>query len=128
MKKTIIILALVLSAILCACSAPTNAYTETAVNTISADTIPAPARSTYDTSALLDWCGASEVNTVRMVGAVVGKSADNYYILEDEHGELWCVEDVDIDDNDFLLLWIDDAGTPDDTNDDVVIKVWREVH
>ena len=48
--------------------------------------------------------------------------------LEDELGELWLVEDMDIDDNDYVLLWIADNGTSNDATDDVVLKVYTEMH
>ena len=52
------------------------------------------------------------------------------YVLEDETGELWVVRDVgeSIGEDDFLLLWIDNNATPDYLEDDVVVKVWSEVH
>lgn len=80
--------------------------------------------SNFDTSIIEKyWCGSYDDGTVRMVGAW-------YYadgVVEDEQGQLWGI-DQQIDENDFLLLWIADNHTPNYTIDDIVIKVWREAY
>ena len=78
----------------------------------------------FDTSIIEDqWCGDFSNGTVRMVGA--WWYADG--VVEDEQGQLWGIEQA-IDKEDFLLLWIADNNTPNNTTDDVIIKVWREAH
>jgi hypothetical protein len=67
------------------------------------------------------WCGGFEDGTVRMVGA--WWYADG--VVEDEQGQLWYVEQS-VTEEDFLFLWIADNHTPNDVEDDVIIKVWRE--
>ena len=78
----------------------------------------------FDTSIIESmWCGGFEDGTVRMVGA--WWYADG--VVEDEQGQLWGIEQS-ISTDDFLLLWIADNNTPDNTTDDIVIKVWREAY
>jgi hypothetical protein len=48
-------------------------------------------------------------------------------VVEDEQGQLWGI-DQEVSMEDFLLLWIADNNTPNNTTDDVVIKVWREAY
>jgi hypothetical protein len=48
-------------------------------------------------------------------------------VVEDEQGQLWGIEQ-NIEQEDFLLLWIADNHTPNNTTDDIVIKVWREAY
>lgn len=69
------------------------------------------------------WCGGFEDGTVRMVGA--WWYADG--VVEDEQGQLWGIEQS-ITQEDFLLLWIADNNTPNNTTDDLIIKVWREAY
>lgn len=78
----------------------------------------------FDTSIIeAQWCGGFEDGTVRMVGA--WWYADG--VVEDEQGQLWAVEQsINIDD--FLMLWIADNHTPNNTTDDLIIKVWREAY
>ena len=87
--------------------------------------------SAWDTTALDHWCG-EPIGKVRMVGAWFYnyEPSNQTYVLEDETGELWVVRDVgeSIGEDDFLLLWIDNNATPDYLEDDVVVKVWSEVH
>ena len=71
----------------------------------------------------VDWCLGYEGDTVRMVCGWM-YDADT---IEDQEGNVWEVEDMDLSENDFLLLWISDSKTVDDVSDDVIIKVWREV-
>ena len=78
----------------------------------------------FDTSIIeAQWCGGFEDGTVRMVGA--WWYADG--VVEDEQGQLWGI-DQKVSMEDFLLLWIADNNTPNNTTDDVVIKVWREAY
>lgn len=81
-------------------------------------------QSGFDTSIIENnWCGSFSDGTVRMVGA--WWYADG--VVEDEQGQLWAVEQS-INTDDFLMLWIADNNTPNNTVDDVVIKVWREAY
>lgn len=80
-------------------------------------------KQTYDTSVLELWDGEAHNGTIRMVSAW----QTNDSLVEDETGNLWEV-DLPIEEDDFLLLWIADNQTPDDVKDDLIIKVWREVH
>lgn len=78
----------------------------------------------FDTSIIeSQWCGGFEDGTIRMVGA--WWYADG--VVEDEQGQLWGIEQA-IDKEDFLLLWIADNHTPNNTTDDLIIKVWREAY
>lgn len=78
----------------------------------------------FDTSIIeQEWCGGFEDGTVRMVGA--WWYADG--VVEDEQGQLWGIKQS-IEQTDFLLLWIADNNTPDNTTDDLIIKVWREAY
>ena len=78
----------------------------------------------FDTSIIeAQWCGGFEDGTVRMVGA--WWYADG--VVEDEQGQLWGIEQS-IEQTDFLLLWIADNNTPNNTTDDIIIKVWREAY
>lgn len=86
------------------------------------------ANKKFDTSALDNWCAGDEEGIIRMVAAVPYAREDNTLTLEDEQGELWLVEDMDISDDEYVLLWIADNNTKDDVTDDVVLKVYTEVH
>ena len=87
------------------------------------------ADSKFDTSWIENnWGAGEDEGTIRMVGATVYAREGNLLTLEDEAGELWCVEDVTVADNDCILLWIADNHTEDDVTDDVVIKVYTEAH
>lgn len=78
----------------------------------------------FDTSIIeTQWCGGFEDGTVRMVGA--WWYADG--VVEDEQGQLWGIEQS-IEQTDFLLLWIADNNTPNNTTDDIIIKTWREAY
>ena len=78
----------------------------------------------FDTSIIeTQWCGGCEDGTIRMVGA--WWYADG--VIEDELGQLWGIEQ-NINTDDFLLLWIADNNTPNNTTDDLIIKVWREAY
>ena len=81
----------------------------------------------YDVSAIAEELHCDD-GTVRVVSAKVYERQGNIITLEDSTGELWCVEDVTVEDNDCILLWIADNHTEDDVTDDVVIKVYTEAH
>lgn len=86
------------------------------------------APQSYDLTALDEWCSAgTERGSIRFIGAEVASRNGNTITLLDEHGNQWEVENMTIDDNDFLLLWINDNDT-DDIVDDEIIKVWREAY
>ena len=75
----------------------------------------------FDTSVIeAQWCGGFSDGQVRMVGA--WWYADG--VVEDEQGQLWGIEQS-IEQTDFLLLWIADNNTPNNTTDDIIIKTWR---
>lgn len=81
-------------------------------------------QSGFDTSIIENnWCGDFCDGTIRMVGA--WWYADG--VVEDEQGQLWAVEQS-INTDDFLMLWIADNNTPNNTTDDLIIKVWREAY
>ena len=78
----------------------------------------------FDTSIIESmWCGGFTDGTIRIVGA--WWYADG--VVEDEQGQLWGI-DVPVTNEDFLLLWIADNNTPNNTTDDIIIKVWREAY
>ena len=87
------------------------------------------ADSKFDTSWIENnWGAGEDEGTIRMISATVYAREDNLLTLEDEAGELWCVEDVTVADNDCILLWIADNHTEDDVTDDGIIKVYTEAH
>ena len=87
------------------------------------------ADSKFDTSWIENnWGVGEDEGTIRMIGATVYAREGDLLTLEDETGELWWVEDVTVEDNDCILLWIVDNHTEDDVTDDVVIKVYTEAH
>ena len=87
------------------------------------------ADSKFDTSWIENHvCADEDKGIIRMIGATVYAREGNLLTLEDEAGELWCVEDVTVADNDCILLWIADNHTEDDVTDDVVIKIYTEAH
>lgn len=78
----------------------------------------------FDTSIIEDnWCGDFCDGTIRMVGAWQYERQ----LVEDETGDVWYIEEP-VQADDFLLLWIADNHTPNDTEDDIIVKVWREAH
>ena len=78
----------------------------------------------FDTSVIeQEWCGGFTDGTIRMVGA--WWYADG--VVEDEQGQLWGI-DQEVSMEDFLLLWVADNNTPNNTTDDLIIKVWREAY
>ena len=87
------------------------------------------ADSKFDTSWIENnWGAGEDEGTIRIISATVYTREGNLLTLEDEAGELWCVEDVTVADNDCILLWIADNHTDDNVTDDVVIKVYTEAH
>ncbi len=72
----------------------------------------------FDTTAINNWCG-EPTGTIRMVGAWFYD--ENTF--EDETGNFWSYDNVSKEA--FYLLWIDDVGTPE-VHDDEIIKVWQE--
>lgn len=81
-------------------------------------TEPENTTSKFDVSVLETWCG-EPVGTIRMVGGW-------YYepnTLEDETGNLWGFDGIE--DEAFYLVWIDDMGTPE-IEDDEILKIWKE--
>ena len=62
-----------------------------------------------------------------MVGAWPIAEDEGTWVLEDEEGYLWRVHDEAITKHDSLLLWIDDNNT-ERINDDVIVRMWREVY
>lgn len=86
------------------------------------------APQSYDLSVIENWCGSgTERGSIRFVGAEVYTREGDTLTLIDEQDNLWDVEALNIDDNDFLLLWINDNDT-DTVEDDTIIKVWREAY
>ena len=78
----------------------------------------------FDTSIIeSNWCGGADEGTIRMLGA--WWFADG--VVEDEQGQLWGIEQS-VNTDDFLMLWIADNHTPNNTTDDIIIKVWREAY
>ena len=54
--------------------------------------------SKFDTSWIENnWGAGEDEGTIRMIGATVYAREGNLLTLEDETGELWCVEDVTVD-------------------------------
>lgn len=49
-------------------------------------------------------------------------------LIEDETGNIWMMDDYYIDDDAFLLLWLADNHTPNNVQDDLIIRVWTELH
>lgn len=77
----------------------------------------------FDTSALDTWCRGEDLGTLRMVGAWQTEGQPKG-VVEDEQGNLWNITE-DYEEHEFLLLWVADNHT-DTTEDDVIVKVWRE--
>lgn len=92
---------------------------------VSAAEVPVVEQSGgFDTSIIEDnWCGDFSDGTIRMVGAWQYERQ----LVEDETGDVWYTEEP-VQADDFLLLWIADNHTPNNTEDDIIVKVWREAH
>ena len=84
---------------------------------------PVESASKYDISALEAWCGEPR-GTCRMIG---GWYYD-YNTIETEDGHLWELNTESINEWELLLIWFDDMGTPDNVEDDQIVKVWSEVY
>ena len=80
----------------------------------------------FDTSIIEEnWCSGLDEGQVRMVSATYKWSDAAQTVVKDEQGNAWAILE-EVNENDFLLLWIADNGT-ETISDDVIIKVWREV-
>ena len=83
--------------------------------------------SHIDTSAIESWDDGFSNGNIRMVSAWVDSYDGNSVRIEDETGNIWVMNDCYIDDDAFLLLWIADNYTPNNVEDDLIIKVWTEL-
>ena len=81
----------------------------------------------FDLSVIEQWCGGEHRGSIRFVGAELYRRDGDKLVLLDEQGQYWVVSGIEVEDNDFLLLWIEDNDT-DSFEDDTVMKVWREAH
>lgn len=79
-----------------------------------------PVTTEFDTTVVEKWCNKPN-GTIRLVGGWHYEPGT----LEDEQGNLWGWSG-EVEENAFLLLWIDDNGTPE-VEDDEVLKVWQEI-
>lgn len=81
----------------------------------------------FDTSVLEHWDGDFSSGKIRMVGAwYYGTDRNGNPIVIDELNELWTLTGYEINDGDFLLLWVADSNTENYVHDDIVIKIWVE--
>lgn len=79
------------------------------------------AATKFDTTQLETWCKGENRGAIRMVGGwYCGDDT-----IEDENGNLWGWADDEIESGAFLLLWINDNGTPE-VEDDEIVKIWVE--
>lgn len=76
----------------------------------------------YDLSAIDEWCG-EPIGKIRMIAGWLSNPGE----IETEDGNLWGISTPGIEENDLLLIWFDDMGTPD-VSDDIIMKIWKEVH
>ena len=81
----------------------------------------------FDLSVIEQWCGGERRGSIRFVGAELYRRDGDKLVLLDEQGQYWVVSDIEVEDNDFLLLWIEDNDTFS-FEDDTVMKIWREAH
>lgn len=81
----------------------------------------------FDLSVIEQWCGGERRGSIRFVGAELYRRDGDKLVLLDEQGQYWVVSGIEVEDNDFLLLWIEDNDT-DLFEDDTVMKVWREAY
>lgn len=81
----------------------------------------------FDLSVIEQWCGGERRGSIRFVGAELYRRDGDKLVLLDEQGQYWVVSGIEVEDNDFLLLWIEDNDT-DSFEDDTVMKVWREAY
>ena len=81
----------------------------------------------FDTSVLERWDGDFSSGKIRMIGAwYYGTDRSGNPIVIDELNELWTLTGYEINDGDFLLLWVADSNTENYVHDDIVIKIWVE--
>ena len=93
------------------------------------DTSATTESSMFDTSILETWCYGEDLGTVRRVGGVVHGREGDVWTLHDEQGNAWTVEDLhNMQQHGWMLLWIADNNTIEDTTDDVIVKLWTEVY
>jgi hypothetical protein len=128
MKKTLrdlgIAVAMALSAIAILLAVITLMHTLTPVQASAVEVPVVEQTGGFDTSIIEDnWCGDFSDGTIRMVGAWQYERQ----LVEDETGNVWYIEEP-VQADDFLLLWIADNHTPDNAEDDIIVKVWREAH
>lgn len=102
------------------------ALTVAVIQPIPVAEVKTPSR--IDTSAIESWDGGFSSGNIRMVGAWVKGYEGNTVLIEDETGNIWMMDDYYIDKDEFLLLWLADNHTPDNVEDDLIIKVWAELH
>lgn len=81
----------------------------------------------FDLSVIEQWCGGERRGSIRFVGAELYRRDGDKLVLLDEQGQYWVISGIEVEDNDFLLLWIEDNDT-DSFEDDTVMKIWREAH
>ncbi len=81
----------------------------------------------FDLSVIEQWCGGERRGSIRFVGAELYRRDGDKLVLLDEQGQYWVVSGIEVEDNDFLLLWIEDNDT-ESFEDDTVMKIWREAH
>ena len=94
------------------------------VTPVKASAVEVEQTGGFDTSIIENnWCGDFCDGTIRMVGAWQYERQ----LVEDETGNVWYIEEP-VQADDFLLLWIADNHTPDNAEDDIIVKVWREAH
>lgn len=78
----------------------------------------------FDVTALSNWCG-EPIGKIKMLSGTVNETLDgNRSIIIDEEGHKWLIDSL-LNKENFYLLWIDDMGT-EEIKDDEIIKVWRE--
>lgn len=79
----------------------------------------------FDVSIIEDnWNGDFSDGTIRMVRAWQYERQ----LVKDETGDVWYLEEPAVQANECLLLWVADNHTPNDTMDDIIVKVWREAY
>lgn len=93
------------------------------------DSTPVENTFQFDISALEAWYHEEDLGTVRMIGAWVHEREGDVWTLYDEQGNAWTVEDLhNMQQHGWMLLWIADNHTTEDTTDDVIVKLWTEVY
>ena len=81
-------------------------------------------KSLFDTTSIqYSWEEAFPTDEqIRIIGGSV--YGDNQII--DEAGNLWDIK-KSLSHEKAYLLWISDNGTPEETKDDIIIKIWEEI-